>query len=407
MSAPSPSPRPGPDADPDLPLVTATGASHLMTHAYLLIYPAILVLLRDEFGLSLQALGAIANLHYLASGAGALPAGWIADRIGAARALRLCMWGSAAALMLIALAPGPALLSAALTALGAFCSLHHPAGLALLSLRARRMGRALVLHGMIGNLGIALAPFAAAALAEGIGWRAACAVLALPGVWVGGLFGRLKAAGRGGDEPDPGAAPGAQAAAAPRDIRWRPLLFLYLFVTFNGLVYNGATTFLPARLAELTQGGVVRAGAITSLALLVGMIGQYLGGILWRRLPSVTLLAALMACATPCLAAVGSAWPVAAAAGAAGFAFFHLAAQPVSNGALARWVPARRRSFGYGIYFTLSFGIGSFAAGAAGIVAERRGLAAVFPCLAAASAAAAAITAGMVERASPQRQATP
>jgi MFS family permease len=407
MSAPLPNPHPGPAGDPDRPLVTATGASHLMTHAYLLVYPAILILLREEFGLSLQALGAIANLQYLASGAGALPAGWIADRIGAARALRLCMWGSAAALVLIALAPGPALLSGALTALGAFCSLHHPAGLALLSLRARRMGRALVLHGMIGNLGIALTPFAAAALAEGIGWRATCVVLALPGVWVGWLFSRLKLAEGPRREADP--APAAQAqAGAVDEIRWRPLLFLYLFVTLSGLVYSGTTTFLPARLAELADGGgVVRAGAITSLALLVGMIGQYVGGILWRRLPPVALLAGLVACASPCLAAVGSASLAAAAAGAAGFAFFHLAAQPVSNGALARWVPARRRSLGYGIYFTLSFGIGSFAAGAAGLIAQRRGLAAVFPCLAAASAAAAAVTAGMVERPSPQRQATP
>jgi MFS family permease len=405
MSALRPIPPPGPRGDPDLPLVAATGASHLTTHAYLLIYPAILVLLRDEFSLGLPALGAIANLHYLASGVGALPAGWIADRIGATRALCLCMWGSAASLALAAASPGPGSLAAAFALLGGFCSLHHPAGLALLSLRARRMGRALVLHGMIGNLGIALTPFVAAALADGIGWRGTCALLAVPGVWVGWLFRRLKEAPSPTADPPPR---GAVAGGAAAGVHWRPLAFLYLFVTLNGLVYSGTTTFLPARLAAFGDGaGVVRAGAITSLALLVGMLGQYVGGLLWTRLSPVALLAALTACTSPCLAAVASPRPLVAAAAAAGFAFFHLAAQPVSNGALARWVPPRRRSLGYGIYFTLSFGVGSFAAGAAGYVAGRRGLAAVFPLLAAASAAAAAVTAGMIERRPPQRQGTP
>lgn len=396
--------------DPDTPLILATGASHLLTHAHLLLYPALLVLLRREFGLSLLSLGLIANVHYFASGAGALPAGWLADRIGTVPALRVCMIGSGLSLLLLALSPAPAVLAAALTLLGAFCSLHHPAGLALLSLSTRRMDRALVLHGMIGNVGIALTPFAAAAAAERIGWRACAALFALPGLVVGSIFPALAREGKGHAGESAEAAPHGplerarpgDGAAAETAVRWRPLLFLYLTVTLTGFVYSGAMTFLPARLAAPDASGRLElAGAVTSGALLVGMLGQYLGGLLWRRLSPPALIAVLLGASVPCLWLVGqaSAWFV--ALGSAGFAFCHFAAQPVSNGYLARWVPERRRSLGYGVYFTLSFGVGSFAAAASGYVAELRGLPAVFPFLAFVSAAAALSIAGSVVRTPP------
>lgn len=378
-------------ADPDTPILLATGVSHLLTHAWLLVYPALLLLLKREFGLSLLALGVIANVHYLASGVGALPAGWIADRVGPVAALRACLLGSAVSLLLLAASPGPLALAAALTLLGAFCSLHHPAGLALLSLSTRRMGRALVIHGMIGNVGIALTPFAAAAAAERVGWRACCAAFALPGLILGWIFPVLAGARKRPGEAVSSPAGGAGSPAAPTGapVRWRPLAFLYLTVTLTGFVYSGAITFLPARLAASGGGGsVARAGAVTSAALLVGMLGQYLGSLLWNRLAPAALIALLVGMSAPCLWLVGSDRPWAAPLGAAGFAFFHFAAQPVSNGYLARWVPARRRALGYGIYFTLSFGVGSFAAAISGFAAERWGLAAVFPLLAVASAAA-------------------
>jgi len=402
--------------DPDLPIILATGVSHLLTHAYLLLYPVLLLLLQREFGIGLLALGLIANAHYFASGAGALPAGWIADRIGPVPALRICMFGSAVSLLLLAFAASPAWLAVALTLLGCFCSLHHPAGLALLSLGTQRSGRALVLHGMIGNVGIALTPFVAAALAGQVGWRAACALFALPGLVAGSIFstrigGRKSAGGGAGAaaaadpdaivRADPESGPPAAAATGPGgspgplSVRWKPLLFLYLSVTLSGFVYSGVMTFLPARMAAADGSGApARAGAVTSAALLVGMLGQYVGGILWKRLSPVLLIAALLGLSSPCLWLTGRDPLWLAAFGAAAFAFFHFAAQPISNGTLPRFVPVRRLSLGYGVHFTLSFGIGSFAAAAAGYVAQRRGLPAVFPFFALFSAAAALAISG-------------
>jgi MFS family permease len=386
--------------DPDTPIILATGVAHLLDHSYLLLYPALLVLLQREFGLGLFSLGIIANLHYLASGAGALPAGWVADRIGAMAAIRTFLLGSSASLLLLALSPTPVLLATWLICLGAFCSLYHPAGLTVLSLRTLRMGRALGLHGAIGNIGIALTPAVAVTLAQAAGWRWCCVIFAVPGAVAGWRLPALAATqpiAAGGPGTD-----GSPASAGPppgSPIHWRPLLFLYLAMTLTGFVYSGVMTFLPARFAIGNgSGGLTAAGAVTSLALLIGMFGQYAGGTLSQRFPPALLFGILMGLSTPCLALVGARRMGVAAAAAAAFSFFHFASQPVSNGYLARWVPAHQRSLGYGVYFTLSFGVGSFAAAAAGYVAERWGLPRVFPFLSGAALAAGLVMAGTLTR---------
>ncbi|MEE9231427.1 MAG: MFS transporter [Acidobacteriota bacterium] len=390
--------------DADTPIILATGTAHLLNHAYLLLYPQFLLLLQQEFGIGLFALGQIANLHYLAAGVGALPAGWLAHRIGPVATIRTFLFGSSAALILVASVQGTLSLVLALATLGAFCSLYHPSGLALLSLRSRRMGRALGLHGAIGNFGIAFTPLVAAGVAQVAGWRACCLLFAIPGVVVGWKWpalpeGNRSASPEPASENDPlPASRGAAQQNGPDSIHWRPLLFLYVAVALTGFVYKGFTTFLTVRFASGDGPGALgAAGAMATFVLLVGVIGQYAGGNLSQRLPPVPLFITLIALSTPFLALIGTGrhW---AAGAAAGFALFHFAAQPVSNGYLARCVPARYRSLGYGLYFTLSFGVGSFATSAAGYLAEHQGIEAVFPFLAIVSAASVVAIAASASR---------
>jgi MFS family permease len=52
--------------------------------------------------------------------------------------------------------------------------------------------------------------------------------------------------------------------------------------------------------------------------------------------------------------------------------------QPVANQLIARSTTAGRRGAAYGTYFSVSFGVGSLAGTAGGLIADRAGLAAVF-----------------------------
>ena len=65
-----------------------------------------------------------------------------------------------------------------------------------------------------------------------------------------------------------------------------------------------------------------------------------------------------------------------------GMAFFHFFTQPPGNYMVAQFTPPALRGLGYGIYFFVSFGLGSWGATLGGWVSERASLTLVFPILA-------------------------
>ena len=60
-----------------------------------------------------------------------------------------------------------------LAMIGIFAAIYHPIGIALVAEEAGRMGRALAINGVWGNIGVALAAVTTGAIAEYWGWRAA------------------------------------------------------------------------------------------------------------------------------------------------------------------------------------------------------------------------------------------
>ena len=65
------------------------------------------------------------------------------------------------------------------------------------------------------------------------------------------------------------------------------------------------------------------------------------------------------------------------------FAFFHFSGQPIGNNLIAEYTDPRGRGLGYGIYFSVAFGVGSLASWFSGLIADRFGLNMVFSALAA------------------------
>jgi MFS family permease len=106
---------------------------HGLVHASVLLLPSLMVDLQHAFRVSLLEVLAVSNLMYLVYGLAAIPAGYLADRVGSRRMLIGSAAGCAVALTLVATAQSFAVLGGALVMLGLSAGIYHPSGLSLLS----------------------------------------------------------------------------------------------------------------------------------------------------------------------------------------------------------------------------------------------------------------------------------
>lgn len=382
-----------PAGEPGGRTIFLTTALHGHVHALMLLFPAVQALMAAEYGKSPAQMGLVGTVSYLAFGLGALPAGLLSDRLGPHRLLEATLVGSFAAALLVSLASSFLLLGTGLFLLGLACSLYHPAGLGLMS-RAPRRGRALAVHGVGGNLGLALAPGLAGGVAALLGgsWRAPYVLAA---AWSLVLLAGFRWLDRGHARGRPVRGGGAWTGGVGHPLA---LAVALVMMAALGLCYRGTLTFLPqilgGRLAPSLHGATTVAvgGWVTTMALLVGVAGQWIGGgVLFHRVRLEPLFGLLL---LPCLGGLlllarAEGWWMAAGAGLFGFFFF--AAQPVGNGLVAHFTSEAWRSTGYGVHFLMTFGVGSLGALTAGLALERWGGGGAFLAMLVPGAAAAAL----------------
>jgi MFS family permease len=337
--------------------------SHGLIHVYELSVPPLLMLIQSEFGAGDFQMGRVATLYGMLFGLGALPAGWLVDRLGSKPLLLICLWGGSLSLVGMALSPSLVMFAISAAFMGLSLSIYHPAGTALITHSMTPSGRIFALHGMAGNLGVAGASVLAGSLGAIAGVLLGLRALALPSPSLHEIKARE---GRG---------------------FWTAFALLLVAAIFMGMVYRGMTTFLPKFLAvtytaDATLGTAV-GGALTTVALLVGLVGMYTAGRLadgGMRPATVFLIGAVMQ--VPFF--LGIAWT----GGSAllpltmGVAFFHFFTQPVGNQMVADFTPPRLRGLGYGIYFFLAFGAGSTGASLGGWISERYDMATSFGAMA-------------------------
>jgi MFS family permease len=400
----------GPRAPSLLPVYLA----HATTHLYIGIFPAVLFMLRETFSATYGMLGAVFTAAMLAYGLLSLPTGLIVNRISPLLVVRLVLVAGAAASLAIALAPNEIAFAVALVALGIACGPYHTAGLTLVSRVSGNDARRLGHHGMVGNLGLALAPTFGALLAWSVSWRLPFAAAALVGLVVAGLTLRM------GRVHDPGLAPSSCGTATALDVTDRAttarvevregavgsdvddasplaaeaagpatahkpspatnltaLVLVFAITCALGFIYRGFATYLPALAAArsevLPATALLRGGILASLVYLAGFFGQWWGGHLGGRRHAETLYALLLGLTALLLAGTFFAvewWLLACLAATS---FIHFTTQPMDNTFTGRYTSVGHRGLGYGTSFALSFGVGSFAAWAGGVVADAAG----------------------------------
>jgi MFS family permease len=356
-------------------VLVVAGIAHATTHFAELVYPTLAVVLAAQEGLPLEQVLGWSFAGYLLFGLGALPAGLVADRIGARRVLLVGLAGMGVGLVLTGLAAPGMGIAIGLAVVGASASTYHPSGMGLITRTVSARGRALGVNGIFGNVGIALTPLLTQWLALPLGWRGA---LLASGVVV--LLAAAVCAALPIEEPPPGraATDGGHASGAPGGALLA-LGVLAVCAMLGGISYRGNTLAQPAYFAERVS--LVSFGVATSLVYLVGIAGQYVGGLVADRYPLRWGYLAFHAASLPALLLVGVTWNLPLLAVAGTFVFFSLGMQPVENSLFAQLTPDRWRSTGYGLKFILTFGVGAVGVRLVQWAEVRWGLAGVFPVL--------------------------
>jgi MFS family permease len=342
------------DAKNERNVILLTGAGHFSTHFFELMFPTLAVVLARDSGIPLEQVLGWSFFGYLLFGLGALPAGLIADRVGARVMLIMGMGGlGISALAAAEVEPGrPIVICLAL--MGLCGSIYHPAGMGLISHTIRARGRALGINGIFGNFAIALTPIVTATLCERIGWQHTYRVVGFAMLGLTTFCALLPIRER---PLTPHPATPVHDGSGHSDRR----LFILLCVAamLGGISYRGNTVVQPAYFAEHVS--MLSFGAATSLVYLFGIGGQFVGGSLADRYDLRWLYLAFHALSLPALLAMVSFSGMPLVSAGAVFVFFSLGMQPIENSLFARFTPPRWRSTGYGIKFILTFGVGSFA----------------------------------------------
>lgn len=361
---------------------------HFITHFNMLVFPAVVLPLTGHLGLDMAQVLGLSFWMYLLYGITALPWGILADRFGARPFMLLFFLGAGLSGLFAAYwSDSPALFSIALAGIGLFTGIYHPVGLGMISKGVERMSMGLGYHGMFGNLGLATAPLLAGITNWLWGPRAVYLALGILNFMGMGLMWVLSLTEPKGETEESVVEGGNGLLQA--------FIILLVAMMLAGIAYRGSTVVLPAYFELKNQGilqalsdlwggdisGNLVATAITSLIFLLGILGQYAGGVVAERYEprysyltfhSVSMVAAfLMAIAHDLPLVVLSLI----------YFFFLLGMQPIENTLVARFTPQRFHHSAYGTKFVLTFGVGALAVKMVGGIQTTWGIESTFTAL--------------------------
>jgi MFS transporter, FSR family, fosmidomycin resistance protein len=283
-------------------IIGLVGATHFVSHYYILLLPPLFVFIRADYGVSYTELGLAIAAFNVVSAVFQTPAGFLIDWIGARLILIAGLTLGATAVLVMGLAPSFALLVVMMAFNGLANTVYHPADYAILShvISSRRIGHAFSVHTFSGMLGTAVAPASLLLLQSVVGWRGALVAAAMLGFAVAALL--LFNGDRLFDRVRPGKEARA-AQARETDMGWRllfstPILQNLLFFVLLAITSGGVSNYSVVALGALYATPVGVANSALSTFLLLSALGVLVGGFFAVRTSHHTLVASLGLLAT-------------------------------------------------------------------------------------------------------------
>jgi MFS family permease len=340
-------------------LVPFINAGHLLDHLVMLVFPTVVLALARDWDRPYSELLPLALGGFIAFGAFAIPAGWLADHWSRYKMMAVFYFGIGASLFLTGFAGSPWQIAAGLTLTGMFAAIYHPVGIAMLVAAPKNLGMALGWNGLWGNLGLAFAAIVSGALMDLFGWRTAFFVPGLASIAVGIAFLLLV--------PDPGPVPKkSKTIGLHLDARTMAQIFAILLVATacGGVIFNSTTVAMPKifdeRLRNLTDTNV-GIGALVAVVYSVAAFAQVLMGTLMSRFDMKHLMIGVGLVQIPLLAAAATldGWAMLAVALLMMMAIFGQI--PLNDGIVGKYVADEYRARVLSVRYVVSLGVASVA----------------------------------------------
>lgn len=274
-----------------LPLfILAHFGHHLMNALPIPLLPFI----REEFALDYTQAGLILSAFNITYGISHLPAGWLADRIGARLIIAIGICGVAFCGLLLGLSTTYFMIIIFIIIMGILGGGYHPTSPSLISafVKPKNRGRALGLHMIGGSASYFLAPLIAATIAASWGWRTPFITLAIPIILFGVAFYLIlgKRLGTGNAEAVSNSHP---SQILPR-LDWHHLAPFILLITSTIAIILSVIPYIPLYLVDHFAAEKETAAAIIavfySAGLWAGPLGGYLSDHVGRRRVILTAL---------------------------------------------------------------------------------------------------------------------
>jgi MFS family permease len=296
---------------------------------------------------------------FIAFGAFAIPAGWLADHWSRYKMMVVFYFGIGAALFLTGFASTPWQIAAGLTVTGMFAAIYHPVGIAMLVAAPKNLGMALGWNGLWGNLGLAFAAIISGALMDLWGWQYAFFIPGVMAMGVGAAFLALV--------PDPGpVVKKSKTIGLHLDARTMTQIFVILLVATacGGVIFNSTTVAMPKifdeRLRMLTQTSF-GVGALVAVVYTIAAFAQVLMGTLMSRFDMKPLMVGVGLVQIPLLFAASTldGWPLLVVALLMMMAIFGQI--PLNDGIVGKYVADEYRARVLSVRYVVSLGVASVA----------------------------------------------
>ncbi|HEY5636295.1 MAG TPA: MFS transporter [Burkholderiales bacterium] len=332
---------------------------HFLDHFAMLVFPTAVVALARQWEQSYAELLPLALGGFIAFGAAAIPAGWLADHWSRYKVMTLFFFGIGATLALTGFAQTPWQIAVGLTVTGAFAAIYHPVGIAMLVASSQKMGMVLGWNGLWGNLGLAAAALITGALVDFAGWRAAFFIPGLLCIAAG--IGWLMLV------PDPGkVVKKSKSIGLHIDARMMTRIFVILLVATacGGIIFNSTTVSMPKvfdeRLRALVQTNF-GVGALVAVVYTMAAFAQVLMGSLIDRIELRRLMIGVALVQIPMMfiAATLQGWAMLAAALLMMLAVFGQI--PLNDAIVGKYCADEYRARVLSVRYVISLGVASVA----------------------------------------------